>query len=243
MVRHRPRSALTWSATSWAVTSAAWCGHERRPAPTARRKRRGHRRRRVRNRVDDHHRTGTRRARHRATGPTASRRSATSCARPSPRCTAASTTPVSSTPRRDLGWARIRPPWPPRARERSRRSSGPSCSIPWQAWEVAGSGELFAEPIPRLSIDRGPKPSQSTYPVWTASLRTGWVKHRAAQLQVSASPSFNVTVLELIPATPRRTGNRSFLRVGLPVIEELARRLEATRTQHCSEEGERWPHT
>ena len=78
---------------------------------------------------------------------------------------------------------------------------------------------------------------QSTYPSWTASLRTGWVKHRAAQLQVSASPSFNVTVLELIPATPRRTGNRSFLRVGLPVIEELARRLEATHTQHCWKRG------
>jgi hypothetical protein len=108
---------------------------------------------------------------------------------------------------------------------------------PWRAWEVAGSGALFAEPIPRLSIDRGPKPSQATYPVWTASLRTGWVKHRAAQLQVSASPSFNVTVLELIPATPRRIGNRSFLRVGLPVIEELARRLEATRTQHCWKRG------
>jgi hypothetical protein len=104
---------------------------------------------------------------------------------------------------------------------------------PWRAWEVAGSGELFADPIPRLSIDRVPNPSRSTYPVWTASLRTGWVKHRAAQLQVSASPSFNVTVLELIPATPRRTGNRSFLRVGLPVIEEVARRLEATRAQHC----------
>jgi hypothetical protein len=57
------------------------------------------------------------------------------------------------------------------------------------------------------------------------------LKHRAAQLQVSASPSFNVTVLELIPATPRRTGNRSFLRVGLPAIEEIARRLEGTRVR------------
>jgi hypothetical protein len=108
---------------------------------------------------------------------------------------------------------------------------------PWQAWEVAGSGQLFAEPIPRLRIDRGPKSPHATYPMWTASLRTGWVTHRTAQLQVSASPSFNVTVLELIPSTPRRTGNRSFLRVGLPVIEELARRLEATRTQHCWKRG------
>jgi hypothetical protein len=107
---------------------------------------------------------------------------------------------------------------------------------PWQAWEVAGSGRLFDDPIPRLTIDRGPKPPHSTYPTWTASLRTGWMKHRAAQLQVSASPSFNVTVLELIPARPRRTGNRSFLRVGLPAIEELARRLEATRT-HSSKRG------
>jgi hypothetical protein len=97
---------------------------------------------------------------------------------------------------------------------------------PWRAWEVAGSGQLFAEPIPRLRIDQGPHPPQTTYPVWTASLRTGWVTHRAAQLQVSASPSFNVTVLELIPAARRRIGKRSFLRVGLPVIEEVARRLE-----------------
>jgi hypothetical protein len=103
---------------------------------------------------------------------------------------------------------------------------------PWQAWEVAGSGRLFDEPIPRLSIDHVANPGQATYPVWTASLRTGWVKHRAARLQVSASPSFNVTVLELIPATPRRTGSRSFLRVGLPVVEELARRLEAARAPH-----------
>ena len=108
---------------------------------------------------------------------------------------------------------------------------------PWRAWEVAGSGQLFTEPIPRLRIGRGQNPSPTAYPSWPASLRTGWLKHRAAQLQVSASPSFNVTVLELIPATPRRTGNRSFLRVGLPAIEELARRLEATDTQHCSKRG------
>ena len=108
---------------------------------------------------------------------------------------------------------------------------------PWRAWEVAGSGQLFTEPIPRLQIGRGQNPPPTAYPSWPASLRTGWLKHRAAKLQVSASPSFNVTVLELIPATPRRTGNRSFLRVGLPAIEELARRLEATRTQHCWKRG------
>jgi hypothetical protein len=106
---------------------------------------------------------------------------------------------------------------------------------PWRAWEVAGSGQLFAEPIPRLRIDQGPRPSQTTYPVWTASLRTGWMTRRAAQLQVSASPSFNVTVLELIPAARRRIGNRSFLRVGLPVIEEVARRLETDRSPQVTE--------
>lgn len=100
---------------------------------------------------------------------------------------------------------------------------------PRRAWEFAGSGQLFAEPIPRLQVDREPRPSRATYPVWTVSLRTGWVTRRAAQLQLSASPSFNVTVLELLPAAPRRTGNRSFLRAGLPAIEELARRLRATR--------------
>jgi len=108
---------------------------------------------------------------------------------------------------------------------------------PWRAWEVAGSGQLFAKPIPRLRIVRGQNPSPTAYPSWAATLRTGWLKHRDAKLQVSASPSFNVTVLELVPATPRRTGNRSFLRVGLPAIEELARRLEATRTQHCWKRG------
>jgi hypothetical protein len=108
---------------------------------------------------------------------------------------------------------------------------------PSRAWEVAGSGQLFADPIPRLSIDRGPDSAHAAYPVWTASLRTGWVTHRSARLQVTASPSFNVTVLELIPATPRRIGNRSFLRVGLPVVEELARRLEASRTHNRGNRG------
>jgi hypothetical protein len=110
---------------------------------------------------------------------------------------------------------------------------------PWRAWEFAGSGQLFAEPIPRLRVDEGVDqevdqgrcPSLATYPAWTVSLRTGWVKHRAAQLQLSASPSFNVTVVELIPAAPRRTGARSFLRAGLPAIEELARRLQASRSR------------
>ena len=104
---------------------------------------------------------------------------------------------------------------------------------PRRAWEFAGSGQLFAEPIPRLQVDQGPRPSRATYPVWTVSLRTGWVKRRAAQLQLSASPSFNVTVLELLPAAPRRTGTRSFLRAGLPAIEELARRLHASRSRHA----------
>ena len=144
---------------------------------------------------------------------------------------------------RPAAWDRTRPRSRPRVQGTKSEIIRPVLLDPWQAWEVAGSGQLFAEPIPRLRIDRGQKSPHATYPMWTASLRTGWVKHRTAQLQVSASPSFNVTVLELIPATPRRTGNRSFLRVGLPVIEELARRLEATRTTALLEERERWPHT
>ena len=154
-----------------------------------------------------------------------------------------STTPAGSTPRPAHAWDPA-----PTAVASTREGSKseiirPVLLDPWRAWEVAGSGQLFAEPIPRLRIGRGQNPSPTKYPSWPASLRTGWLKHRAAQLQVSASPSFNVTVLELIPATPRRTGNRSFLRVGLPAIEELARRLEATRYTAALEEGERWPHT
>ena len=153
-------------------------------------------------------------------------------------CTTASTTPASSTPRRARAWDRTRPRSRPPARAPKSEIIRPVLLDPWQAWEVAGSGQLFAEPIPRLRIDRGPKlAARRRIRCGPASLRTGWVKHRTAQLQVSASPSFNVTVLELIPATPRRTGNRSFLRVGLPVIEELARRLEATRTQRCWKKG------
>lgn len=110
---------------------------------------------------------------------------------------------------------------------------------PRRAWEFAGSGQLFAEPIPRLQVDQGPRPLRATYPVWTVSLRTGWVTRRAAQLQLSASPSFNVTVLVLLPVAPRRTGNRSFLRAGLPAIEVLARRLQATRSRHA---GSAEPH-
>lgn len=97
---------------------------------------------------------------------------------------------------------------------------------PWRAWQVAGSGQLFAEPIPRLSVDARTTPDETADAAWAASLRTGWVLRRPARLHVSASPSLNVTVLELIPARRRRIGNRSFLRVGLAVVEELAHRLE-----------------
>jgi hypothetical protein len=99
---------------------------------------------------------------------------------------------------------------------------------PWLAWELAGSGRLFADPIPHLRV--GEPRAETPQPAWAASLRTGRLKRRAAELHVTASPSFNVTVLELVPASRRRTGARSFLRAGLQAVEELAHRLEATRT-------------
>jgi hypothetical protein len=96
------------------------------------------------------------------------------------------------------------------------------------ASDLAMSGRLFAEPIPRLSIQQPTRPQPANL-VWTASLRTGRLRRRSAKLHVTASPSFNVTVLELIPTNHRRLGARAFLRVGLPAIEELVRRLQLRR--------------
>ena len=100
---------------------------------------------------------------------------------------------------------------------------------PRLATDLAVSGELFAEPIPKLRIEGRRLEAEPANLVWTASLRTGRMRRRAANLHVTASPSFNVTVLELIPSSRRRRGARAFLRVGLPAVEELVRRLQTAR--------------
>ena len=174
-----------------------------------------------------------------APGPrSASHRSAISSAGRSRFCTTASTTPATF-------HAKAGPRMGPHPAAVASTREGSKSEIirpvlldPWRGL----GGRRFRSVVRRTDPATPDRPRArpartTTYPSWPASLRTGWLKHRAAQLQVSASPSFNVTVLELIPATPRRTGNRSFLRVGLPVIEELARRLECHRYQQLLEEG------
>jgi hypothetical protein len=60
---------------------------------------------------------------------------------------------------------------------------------------------------------------------WRATLRTGQIATRSANLRLYSSPSRNITVLELIPDARRLIRTRSFVRRGVPAVAELAARL------------------
>ncbi len=175
--------------------------------------------------------------------PTASRRSAISSAGPSRFCTTASTTPAGSTPRPARAWDPTRPPSPRPARDRSRRSSGPSCSTRGSAWEVAGSGQLFAEPIPRLRIDRGQNPSPTD-----VSVVDGLTAHGMVEASGRAAAGLGVAIVQRDgagadpgDAPPNR---QPILPEGRPAGDRGA---GAPARSHpytaLLEEGERWPHT
>lgn len=60
---------------------------------------------------------------------------------------------------------------------------------------------------------------------WMATLRTGRFRERKATLRIGPSPSGNVTVLQLVPQSPRRIRTRSFVEAGVPAIKELCEQL------------------
>lgn len=97
---------------------------------------------------------------------------------------------------------------------------------PATACRLAASGELFAAPIPHLSV-HGPGDAPTL--TWDAAVLSGRRGRRRATLHLMASPSMVVTVIELVPCRPVRRGRSRFIAHGVEALEELAHRLERTR--------------
>jgi len=104
--------------------------------------------------------------------------------------------------------------------------------LPGPASNALHGGEIFREPLPKLNIDVGSLEVDSRGSSWKATVACGrlWTRQRKATLRAYPSPSANLTVLELIPTSPRQLYTRAFVKAGVPAIATLGHRLtRATR--------------
>ncbi|MEM8704898.1 MAG: hypothetical protein AAGE98_00460, partial [Actinomycetota bacterium] len=92
---------------------------------------------------------------------------------------------------------------------------------------------LFDDPavladLPALEIRGHGRRTDDLAATWNVDLVTGPPSgRREAVLAVHASPSQNITMLELVPRRPRRLRTTTFVRLGVGAIAELATRLRA----------------
>jgi len=92
------------------------------------------------------------------------------------------------------------------------------------ASEFAIAGELFAEPVPNLSIHHHDDGDEERFLMWDAQLDSGGARRRVT-LHLLASPSMVVTVLELVPCKRLRHGRERFVADGVAAVDVVARRL------------------
>lgn len=101
---------------------------------------------------------------------------------------------------------------------------------PIVASRLAVSGLLFVPALPRLVVHVDPSDaSGSQFLAWDAELVDDAGRTTPATLQLLASPSMVVTVLELIPRRRLRWTGRRFVRDGVEALDALADRLVAFR--------------
>lgn len=90
---------------------------------------------------------------------------------------------------------------------------------------------MFGEPalldgLPALHIAGEGSRGDDHSATWPVALDTGPPSgRRDAVLAIHASPSQNLTILELVPSRPRRFRTKTFVRLGVTAIAELATRL------------------
>jgi hypothetical protein len=90
-------------------------------------------------------------------------------------------------------------------------------------------GEVADDHVGGMRIQHDSIQTNGTSCTWQATLRTGLFRERKATLRISPSPSGNVTVLQLVPRSPRRIRTRSFVEAGVPAIQELSEQLSRCR--------------
>ena len=99
------------------------------------------------------------------------------------------------------------------------------------AGEFAIGGELFAEPVPYLSICHRDDGNEQRFLMWDAELDSGGTVRRVT-LHLLASPSMVVTVLELVPCKRLRHGRERFVADGVAAVDVVARRIAHAFRSH-----------
>ena len=92
------------------------------------------------------------------------------------------------------------------------------------ASEFAITGQLFAEPIPHLSISHCADAEQR-FLIWDGVLECAG-RPRSVTFHLLASPSMVVTVLELVPCHRLRRQRQRFVDDGVAAVDVIARRLQ-----------------
>ena len=106
-----------------------------------------------------------------------------------------------------------------------------TCPIrPHTTGRLVESGQLLAQPVRGLAIDQSTLRNNRLDYVWQARLRTGLLRRRRARLQITSTPSTNLTILALIPSRPTILGSRRFVARGVRSVGELAGRIEHLAT-------------
>ena len=98
------------------------------------------------------------------------------------------------------------------------------------ATAAARRGEVFNPPLERLTIEADSLEMSGGSCSWQVTVQTGRFRTREATLRIDPSPSGVFTVLQLVPAHPRRVRTRSFVAAGVPAISQLSNRLALVRT-------------
>jgi hypothetical protein len=105
----------------------------------------------------------------------------------------------------------------------------PALIRPHVAMTALRRGEVFDDQVSGMRIQRDSLETNGASCTWRATLRTGLFRERKATLRVGPSPSGNMTVLQLVPRSPRRFRTRSFVEAGVPAIQELSEQLSRCR--------------
>ena len=96
---------------------------------------------------------------------------------------------------------------------------------PRRAAGIAEKGDLFDPPLRGVKVDERSAAKAGPGLSWPVTVRTGMLSSTRATLRLQPSPSANLTVLELLPDRLSRWRERSFVRVGVTAVDQLAGRL------------------
>lgn len=117
------------------------------------------------------------------------------------------------------------------ARERTQRSGSveevcaPLLLRPYFAISTLRRRDVFGDPLGTIDVESDSLETSGMSCSWFVTLRTGPLRSRRATLRITPSPSGNITVLQLMPQESRRFYTRSFVKAGVPALDEVGQRI------------------